>query len=101
MRLTIPRSQGKQPFYDARKSSWGDIFPHPPKNRPIERLPALPAKTGGPTQGEDIGKRAKSRIRQERIEERSYEAVNARIQKAKRRTSKELSAAKKFLEERH
>lgn len=37
MRITIPRSQGKQPYYDARKSSWGDIFPHAPKNRPQER----------------------------------------------------------------
>ncbi|KZS91904.1 hypothetical protein SISNIDRAFT_456089, partial [Sistotremastrum niveocremeum HHB9708] len=36
-RLTIPKSQGKQPFYDARKASWGDLFPHPPKNRPIVR----------------------------------------------------------------
>ncbi|KAG8981721.1 37S ribosomal protein S22 [Tulasnella sp. 427] len=31
-RITIPRSQGKQPFYDARKASWGDMFPHEPKN---------------------------------------------------------------------
>ncbi|KAH7915708.1 mitochondrial small ribosomal subunit Rsm22-domain-containing protein [Hygrophoropsis aurantiaca] len=38
MRLTIPKSQGKQPFYDARKSSWGDIFPHAPKNNPQERF---------------------------------------------------------------
>lgn len=38
MRLTIPKSQGKQPYYDARKSSWGDLFPHPPKNAPQERL---------------------------------------------------------------
>ncbi|KAH6916649.1 3-methyl-2-oxobutanoate hydroxymethyltransferase [Coprinopsis sp. MPI-PUGE-AT-0042] len=37
MRITIPKSQGKQPYYDARKSSWGDIFPHPPKNAPHER----------------------------------------------------------------
>ena len=38
MRLTIPKSQGKQPYYDARKSSWGDLFPHPPKNAPQERV---------------------------------------------------------------
>jgi ribosomal protein RSM22 (predicted rRNA methylase) len=38
MRLTIPKSQGKQEFYDARKSSWGDIFPHEPKNPPHERF---------------------------------------------------------------
>lgn len=31
-RLTIPKSQGKQPYYDARKASWGDLFPHEPKN---------------------------------------------------------------------
>ena len=37
MRLTIPKSQGKQPFYDARKSGWGDIFPHEPKNKPQEK----------------------------------------------------------------
>ena len=37
MRMTIPRSQGKQPYYDARKSSWGDIFPHQPKNPAQER----------------------------------------------------------------
>ena len=38
MRLTIPKSQGKQPYYDARKSGWGDIFPHEPKNPPQEQI---------------------------------------------------------------
>lgn len=38
MRMTVPKSQGKQPFYDARKSSWGDIFPHDPKNPPQVRF---------------------------------------------------------------
>ena len=37
MRMTIPRSQGKQAYYDARKSRWGDMFPHESKNRPQER----------------------------------------------------------------
>lgn len=27
-RMTIPRSQGKQDYYDARKSFWGDSWPH-------------------------------------------------------------------------
>ncbi|KAF8910042.1 mitochondrial small ribosomal subunit Rsm22-domain-containing protein [Gymnopilus junonius] len=62
MRLTIPKSQGKQPFYDARKSNWGDIFPHAPKNRPLERY--QPKKTHGkgqpPSTGSDIGKRRDS-----------------------------------------
>jgi hypothetical protein len=37
MRLTFPRSQGKQIYYDARKSGWGDLFPHVPKHRPVPR----------------------------------------------------------------
>lgn len=39
LRMTIPKSQGKQPYYDARKSGWGDIFPHEPKNPPQVRYP--------------------------------------------------------------
>lgn len=34
-RIIIPKSQGKQIYYDARKSKWGDLWPHPPKNTPI------------------------------------------------------------------
>ncbi len=57
MRLTVPRSQGKQPYYDARKSSWGDLFPHPPKNEPQDRYQAKRAKVDGPVlRGSDIGK---------------------------------------------
>lgn len=58
MRMTIPRSQGKQPFYDARKSSWGDIFPHEPKNRPQERYAPTRSKRldGTPLKGDHIGK---------------------------------------------
>ncbi|KZT27577.1 Rsm22-domain-containing protein [Neolentinus lepideus HHB14362 ss-1] len=59
LRMTIPKSQGKQPYYDARKSSWGDIFPHEPKNRPQERYQPTRAKREGgttPTKGSDIGK---------------------------------------------
>ncbi|GAA5923538.1 hypothetical protein JCM3775_000420 [Rhodotorula graminis] len=33
-RHTIPKSQGRQAYYDARKASWGDSFPHAPKNGP-------------------------------------------------------------------
>ncbi|KAI0308079.1 mitochondrial small ribosomal subunit Rsm22-domain-containing protein [Multifurca ochricompacta] len=39
LRMTVPKSQGKQPYYDARKSGWGDIFPHEPKNPPQVRFP--------------------------------------------------------------
>ncbi|KAI0639869.1 mitochondrial small ribosomal subunit Rsm22-domain-containing protein [Trametes polyzona] len=56
MRMTIPKSQGKQPFYDARKSEWGDIFPHEPKNKPqVRQQTSRPGHT--PTEGQDIGKR--------------------------------------------
>jgi ribosomal protein RSM22 (predicted rRNA methylase) len=34
-RHTIPKSQGRQEYYDARKVAWGDSFPHPPKNGPM------------------------------------------------------------------
>ena len=60
MRLTIPKSQGKQPYYDARKSSWGDMFPHEPRNPPqIRHQPTRAKRKGGtsPTEGQDIGKR--------------------------------------------
>lgn len=43
--MTFPRSQGKQIYYDARKSSWGDIFPHAPKHQPIPRFTGRPGKT--------------------------------------------------------
>lgn len=33
----IPRSQGKQEYYDARKSAWGDLFPHEPRNGEVIR----------------------------------------------------------------
>jgi ribosomal protein RSM22 (predicted rRNA methylase) len=55
MRLTITKSQGKQAYYDARKSKWGDIFPHPPKNRALVRFE--PDSYKKPSSGEDIGKR--------------------------------------------
>jgi len=68
MRITIPKSQGKQAFYDARKSSWGDIFPHAPKNPPTEYLGLKPRKNRESDDeddsdyfvGSDIGKRRDS-----------------------------------------
>ncbi|KAF8665511.1 hypothetical protein AX16_000525 [Volvariella volvacea WC 439] len=62
MRMTIPKSQGKQPFYDARKSSWGDLFPHPPKNAPQERFVSSKVKGDStPMKRGDIGKRKESK----------------------------------------
>ncbi|KFH64042.1 hypothetical protein MVEG_09867 [Podila verticillata NRRL 6337] len=36
-RMVIPRSQGKIPYRDARKATWGDLFPHQPKNKPVRK----------------------------------------------------------------
>ncbi|KAG8683282.1 37S ribosomal protein S22, partial [Ceratobasidium sp. 394] len=36
-RITIPKSQGKQAYYDARKANWGDAFPHAPRITPQVR----------------------------------------------------------------
>jgi len=63
MRLTIPKSQGKQPYYDARKSSWGDIFPHSPKNAPQVRQRR---QNGEFPCGDDIGKRKELHRQRER-----------------------------------
>ncbi|KDR85631.1 hypothetical protein GALMADRAFT_84637 [Galerina marginata CBS 339.88] len=88
MRLTIPKSQGKQPFYDARKSSWGDIFPHAPKNAPLERN--LPKKKGqaGASTGSDIGKRRDSFKDRERP---SYTAVAEGIREKKKKSKRDFA----------
>jgi len=56
MRQTIPKSQGKQAYYDARKSTWGDIFPHKSKNKEVERY-RPPVDGASVRKGNDIGKR--------------------------------------------
>jgi len=101
MRLTIPKSQGRQAFYDARKSSWGDIFPHPSKNDPIERF--QPTEEGSASKqhsmqdakGSDVGKRSKGRDKKTKTHERSYAAVDdtlRREQKARWKASRKDSA---------
>jgi len=58
-RHTITKSQGKQAYYDARKSSWGDSFPHPPKGKPVirtrgvKRLSKMPKEKGRKEEYED------------------------------------------------
>ncbi|KAJ9126064.1 hypothetical protein QFC24_002336 [Naganishia onofrii] len=37
VRLTVAKSDTKQIYHDARKSSWGDLFPHRPEAAEIER----------------------------------------------------------------
>lgn len=87
MRLTIPKSQGKQAFYDARKSSWGDIFPHLPKNAPIERFQPVdedsPSKlqSSHDVKGSDVGKRSRGRDKKDKTHERSYAALDDALRK--------------------
>ncbi|KAG6380818.1 mitochondrial small ribosomal subunit Rsm22-domain-containing protein [Boletus reticuloceps] len=97
MRLTIPKSQGKQAFYDARKSSWGDVFPHLPKNKPIERFQPPDDDARSKQQnihdakGSDVGKRSKGRNKRDKTHERSYAVLDEmlwREQKAKWKASR-------------
>ncbi|CAO3645643.1 unnamed protein product [Cunninghamella blakesleeana] len=37
-RMVIPKSQGKVEYRDARKSAWGDQFPHGSKNKIVTRI---------------------------------------------------------------
>jgi ribosomal protein RSM22 (predicted rRNA methylase) len=88
MRITIPKSQGKQPFYDARKSSWGDLFPHEPKNAPQERYqPTRTSKKEGgttPVKGEHIGKRYKK----EKVVRTSYASLADDLKEKKKQVRK-------------
>ena len=92
--MTIPKSQGKQPFYDARKSVWGDIFPHEPKNPPqVRQQPARPGHT--PSQGQDIGKR---RHMQGKVKQKSYGELAEDIKEKRReqRKARRLAGAYDF-----
>ncbi|KAF5312896.1 hypothetical protein D9619_002736 [Psilocybe cf. subviscida] len=91
MRLTIPKSQGKQPFYDARKSSWGDIFPHAPKNAPLERNQPKTRGLKNPAAivtGGDIGKRKDHFKNKERV---SYLKVADEVRASKKRSKREFA----------
>lgn len=81
MRMTIPRSQGKQAYYDARKSTWGDMFPHPSKNKEVERYrPPTEGVLVG--KGRDIGKRGNNRDGKKT--KYSYEKLGNEIQSRKK-----------------
>ena len=82
MRLTIPRSQGKQPFYDARKSGWGDLFPHAPKNAPQVRQDA----NSDSIEGADIGKRRTSKKKKA---ETSYAALAEEVSENRKKSRRD------------
>lgn len=81
MRITIPKSQGKQAYYDARKSSWGDIFPHPPKNPPQERFLTS-------SKGSDIGKRKNSTKSRDRP---TYNGLSGTIREQRKKSKVEYA----------
>lgn len=84
MRMTIPRSQGKQPYYDARKSGWGDIFPHDPKNPPQERF--QPEDVNKPIKNQHIGKRSKA---PQRVSEYNYSKLAESLNEKRRLMKRE------------
>lgn len=53
-RHIIPRSQGKQHYYDARKAKWGDAFPWESKNGPDVRKRGS-VSSGTSSRGKHVG----------------------------------------------
>ncbi|KAL5535734.1 RSM22 [Sanghuangporus sanghuang] len=95
MRMTIPRSQGKQPYYDARKSSWGDIFPHKPKNPPQVRLvPKDIMDDSSSLPGSDIGKRRK---KDKTRDPTSYEKIMLDIKESEKKRRRDWSKSANIL----
>jgi ribosomal protein RSM22 (predicted rRNA methylase) len=93
MRLIIPKSQGKQEYYDARKSSWGDLFPHPPKNDPVERFVKFEKNGSATVKGADIGKRG-NEDKRHKSERHSYEAISKNLKEERRKLRREKAYAK-------
>ena len=89
----FPRSQGKQPYYDARKSGWGDIFPHDPKNRPQERF--QPEDVKKPIKNSHIGKRSKT---PKRMGEHSYSKLAESLNEKRRLMKKENRLSQEYHE---
>ncbi|KAJ7109767.1 mitochondrial small ribosomal subunit Rsm22-domain-containing protein [Mycena epipterygia] len=91
MRMTVPRSQGKQPFYDARKSGWGDIFPHAPKNPPQVRYqPQRVNDKEARVRGADIGKRGEK----EKVKGANYESLAVDLNKKRKKSKRDKLAYK-------
>ena len=91
-RIVIPKSQGKQAYYDARKSAWGDLFPHDPKNgevireRGIRRLKEIEGTSTpeGP-EGEKEGAAMDSFLRAMGVEGTNRKGGKERVSKLERR----------------
>ncbi|KAJ7150294.1 Rsm22-domain-containing protein [Mycena filopes] len=91
MRMTVPKSQGKQPFHDARKSAWGDSFPHDPKNPPQERVQSHRSKgKESKVRGSDIGKRGEK----EKPKGANYESLAVNLKKQRKYSRRDAIAAR-------
>ncbi|KAH8835675.1 mitochondrial small ribosomal subunit Rsm22-domain-containing protein [Flagelloscypha sp. PMI_526] len=83
VRMTIPKSQGKQDYYDARKSSWGDIFPHKSVLKVVTRHE--PYSASGNAQGADIGKQmGLSKHKEQKRKMQSYDGISENLKKWKK-----------------
>lgn len=76
-RHTIPKSQGRQEYYDARKTAWGDSFPHAPKNGPQPSPAALDMAQEAPT--DKFVKGEKGRRRSKKAERRGEHMPGAEL----------------------
>lgn len=98
MRMIYPRSQGKQIYYDARKSTWGDVFPHDPKSSPQLRYRATsrkPARHSGETHG---SRKAKANGTEDRP---SYTSIISDIEKSKKDKRKDRVRKEKIEQDRY
>ncbi|KAG8731298.1 37S ribosomal protein S22 [Ceratobasidium sp. 428] len=83
-RITIPKSQGKQAYYDARKANWGDAFPHAPRIPPQIRTRGI-RRLGPFVPNDEAGKEDETRQTKDRgrpngkgsREARSYEDIDS------------------------
>ncbi|OXG74970.1 3-methyl-2-oxobutanoate hydroxymethyltransferase [Cryptococcus neoformans Gb118] len=77
-RLTYTKSHSKQSYHDARKSSWGDLFPHTSKGKPVIRTRGVRrlAKSGNSEDADVIISELLSASLEEEMElEKAMEAV--------------------------
>ena len=95
MRMTIPKSQGKQPFYDARKSYWGDLFPHEPKNAPQVHQEPTEGKRRS-TKHQYIGKGSRGKFH---IPTYAQLAMDIKNQKQEEKRARRKAAARAYDED--
>jgi ribosomal protein RSM22 (predicted rRNA methylase) len=85
--MTITKGQGKQEYYDARKSRWGDIFPHASKKKLVVRFEA---KEGHIKESKRTAPERKKGMSEN---DNSYQAIFAKIEASKKRVRKQRARA--------